>query len=254
MKVFELLDLINEICPLEDAFEDDKVGLLIGSGQNTISGIVVVHDLDNSALQHCKEHNINTVISYHPATYKKFDDLNEDLMFSKLSLDFYKENINVISIHTAQDVCKDGNGDTLSKIFNLTNVGIFGKTTAAKGVGRIGTINKHNANSLNALIEATLSTTIIRTNSYFQKQEDIQTIAFVPGSGTQFLNEVLGKVDVFITVDASHHHFLLSDENNMGFVQLNHISTEKPGMQSFVNKLNKILDLDIKYLYNEYYE
>ena len=218
MKVFDLLDVVNKICPFKDAFDDDKVGLLIGSGTNEVSGIVVSHDLEKSTLDYCKE------------------------------------NINVLSIHTAQDVCVGGNGDTLTKIFNLTDVQIFGETSPGKGVGKIGRIKNHDANSLSALIESELSTKIVRTNSHYHKLNNIEKIAFVPGSGTQFLDEILGKTDVFITGDASHHHFLLTDEYNMGFIQLNHISTEKPGMQAFTEKLNKVLEIDIKYLYNKYYE
>jgi len=174
VKVFDLLDVVNKICPLKDAFDDDKVGLLIGSGTNDVSGIVVSHDLEKSTLDYCKENNINTVISYHPATYKKFDDLNEDLMLSKLSLDYYKENINVISIHTAQDVCIGGNGDTLAKIFNLTDVQIFGETSPGIGVGKIGRIENHDSNSLSALIENELSTKIVRTNSQYHKLKNIE--------------------------------------------------------------------------------
>ena len=254
MKVFDLLEVVDKICPFEDAFDGDKVGLLIGSGTNDVSGIVVSHDLEKSTLDYCKENNINTVISYHPATYKKFDDLNEDLMLSKLSLEYYKENINVISIHTAQDVCIGGNGDTLTKIFNLTDVQIFGETSPGKGVGKIGSIKNHDANSLSALVENELSTKIVRTNSHYHKLNNIEKIAFVPGSGTQFLDEILGKTDVFITGDAAHHHFLLTDEYDMGFIQLNHISTEKPGMKSFTDKLGKLLEMNIVYLYNKYYE
>ena len=254
MKVFDLLEVVDKICPFEDAFDDDKVGLLIGSGTNDVSGIVVSHDLEKSTLDYCKENNINTVISYHPATYKKFDNLNEDLMLSKLSLDYYKENINVISIHTAQDVCIGGNSDTLTKIFNLTDVQIFGETSPGRGVGKIGSIKNHDANSLSALVENELSTKIVRTNSHYHKLNNIEKIAFVPGSGTQFLDEILGKTDVFITGDAAHHHFLLTDEYDMGFIQLNHISTEKPGMKSFTDKLGKLLEMNIVYLYNKYYE
>lgn len=254
MKVFELLDVVDKICPFEDAFDDDKVGLLVGSGENEISGIVVSHDLEKSTLDYCKENSINTVISYHPATYKKYDDLNEDLMLSKISLEFYKENINIISIHTAQDVCIGGNGDTLIEIFNLTDIQIFGETSPGKGVGKIGRVKNHDANSLSTLIENKLSTKIVRTNSHFPKLKNIEKIAFVPGSGTQFLHEILGKTDVFITGDASHHHLLLTDEHKMGFIQLNHISTEIPGMKSFTEKLGKVLDMNIIYLYNKYYE
>ena len=254
MKVFELIDIVDGIVTFADAFDDDKVNLLIGSGKNDVSSIVVSHDLDTTTLDYCLEKNINTVISYHPATYRQFDNLNEDLMLSKLSLQFYKENINVISIHTAQDVCSGGNSDTLSEIFELSNIKVFGHTSKEKGVGRIGEVTNLNSNSLQALIKVKLNTEILRTNSFFQTQEDINTLAFVPGSGTQFIDEVLGRVDVFITGDVSHHHFLLGDEYGMGIVQLNHIATEKPGMQSFTNKISKALQTEIKYLYSEYYE
>jgi dinuclear metal center YbgI/SA1388 family protein len=254
VNVDNLLDTIDKICPLEDAFEDDKVGLLIGARANTVSGIVVSHDLDLRTLQYCKENQVNTVISYHPATYRQFDNLNEDLMLSKLSLEYYKENINVISIHTAQDVSDHGNADILAGLFNLRNIKNFGLTLNERGVGRIGEIEEKDSDSMQKFVKEKLRTEIIRTNDYFKSQKNINTIALVPGSGTQFLQEILGKVDLFITGDVSHHHFLLADEYEMGIIQLNHISTEKPGMKIFTEKLNKILMTEIEYLYNEYYE
>ena len=41
MNVAELVKVINEITPLNFAFDDDKVGLLIGSEDNDVSGILV---------------------------------------------------------------------------------------------------------------------------------------------------------------------------------------------------------------------
>ena len=167
---------------------------------------------------------------------------------------YYKENINVISIHTAQDVSNNGNADTLAKLFDLKNIKIFGITSKEKGVGRIGDINEVDSDSLRITIEKKLSTKVVRTNQYFKNQKNIQSIAFVPGSGTQFLEEILGKVDVFITGDVSHHHFLLADEYQMGVVQVNHISTEIPGMKNFTDKISESLNTKITYLHNEYYE
>ena len=166
MNVDNLLDTIDKICPLEDAFEDDKVGLLIGARANTVSGIVVSHDLDLRTLQYCKENQVNTVISYHPATYRQFDNLNEDLMLSKLSLEYYKDNINVISIHTAQDVSDHGNADILAGLFNLRNIKNFGLTLNERGVGRIGEIEEKDSDSMQEFVKEKLRTEIIRTNNY----------------------------------------------------------------------------------------
>ena len=62
MKVFDLLEVVDKICPFEDAFDDDKVGLLIGSGTNNVSGIVVSHDLEKSTLDYCKENTFTQLI------------------------------------------------------------------------------------------------------------------------------------------------------------------------------------------------
>ena len=70
MNVAELIKVINKITPLDFAFDDDKVGLLIGSEENDVSGILIAHDLENAVLEQLDKENINTVITYHPAPMK----------------------------------------------------------------------------------------------------------------------------------------------------------------------------------------
>ena len=71
MNVSELLNIVNSLVPLEYAFEDDFVGITLGSEQDEVKGIVIGHELDKSLLKYCKDKNINTVISYHPPSFKK---------------------------------------------------------------------------------------------------------------------------------------------------------------------------------------
>ena len=59
MKVSELVDTLNSFIPFKQAFEDDKVGLLIGSDSQDISGVVIAHDLEDSVLNYCLEINLN---------------------------------------------------------------------------------------------------------------------------------------------------------------------------------------------------
>ena len=50
MKVSELLKIVDGIVPLKDAFEDDLVGITIGSEENDVDGIIVAHELDLSLI------------------------------------------------------------------------------------------------------------------------------------------------------------------------------------------------------------
>jgi len=256
VNVSELLNIVNALVPIEYAFEDDYVGITIGSEQSEVNGIVVGHELEKSLLKYCNDKNINTVISYHPPSFKKVveDDGTETLIPEIITKEFMDNQINVITLHTAQDVCEGGNADTLVEIFNLKNTKTFAHTFDNFGAGRIGEIKGMSNDEFKKLVEYKLNTNSIRTNEYFDNLKEINKIAILPGSGTQFIDEILEEVDVFVTGDISHRYLLKADDANLGLLQVGHITTEIPGMKKFVENLNKALNQELDYLYKDFYE
>ncbi len=256
MNVSELLDVVNNLVPLKYAFVDDYVGITIGSKQSEVNGIVVGHELDKSLLKYCKDKNVNTVISYHPPSFKKVieDDDTESLFPEMITKEFIDNSVNVITLHTAQDVCHGGNADTLVEIFNLKNTKTFAHTIDNFGAGRIGDIEELSNDEFKKLVEYKLNTSSIRTNEFFDQLKEINKIAILPGSGTQFIDEILEEVDVFVTGDISHRYLLKADDANIGLLQVGHITTEIPGMKKFVENLNKALNQELEYLYKDFYE
>ena len=143
---------------------------------------------------------------------------------------------------------------TLAELFGMSDVSIFANSVDTFGAGRKGTINKISPADFKKEVENKLNTKIIRTNECFNEIKEIQNIAVLPGSGTQFIDEIIDSVDVFITGDISHRYLLKADEAKLGLIQVGHISTEIPGMKKFVKKLEKELNLKINYIYRKYYE
>ncbi len=86
--------------------------------------------------------------------------------------------------------------DLLVDLFEMTNTEIFAHTTGEFGAGRIGQIQKMSSIEFVKSLEAKLNTKIVRTNKYFKSIKEIKSIAVLPGSGTQFLDEVITKADV----------------------------------------------------------
>ena len=256
MKLFELLDNVNKIVPLKYAFEDDSVGITIGDKESNVNNIVIGHELDDYLLEYCSDNNVDTVITYHPPPFKKIteEDDSENFLPDSITTSFIDSSINVITIHTAQDVCKNGNADTLVDLFNIKNPKVFAQTVGKYGAGRYGTIDMVSPLELKKLIENKLNTKIIRTNEYFENMAEIGQIAVLPGSGTQFMEEILQISQVFITGDISHRYLLKADEEKMGLIQIGHISSEIPGMRKFVEKFNKFMELEINYVYKDFYE
>ena len=75
----------------------------------------------------------------------------------------------------------------------------------------------------------------------------INKIALLPGSGTDFIDEVLNQVDAYITGDISYHHFLLADIAKIGLVQISHIASEIPGIDKFCRDLAKLIKINLTY-------
>ena len=256
MNVGKLLETVNTLAPLDYAFDDDFVGITVGSQNSKVSGLAVAHELEHSVLDYSIMNNINTLITYHPPPLQKIikEDGTETLEEDSLTKKFRESGLNIITIHTAQDVCNGGNADSLVNLFKMTETKVFAHTTGEFGAGRFGNIQKTSNKKFIKTVESKLNTKVLRTNEYFQNIKEIDTVAILPGSGTQFIEDIISKVDVFITGDISHRYLLKGDETHLGLIQVNHISTEIPGMKKFVNNLSNELGTQLEYFYNKYYE
>ena len=247
MDINELMDNIQALVPLGNAFEGDNVGLVIGSYKEEVKKIIVAHDLTIELLDHCMDQKINCVIVYHPPIYRPIDFIRFDNPYTEVVAKFLFNNISVISIHTALDVAEGGNADTLAELFQLNDIKKFAYTNDSHAAGRIGRIKEILPINFLSDVERILSTKIIRTNKYFSEIKKISRIALLPGSGTDFIDEVLNEVDVYVTGDISHHHFLMADVSKIGLVQISHIASEIPGIDKFCNKLAKLIKINLTY-------
>ena len=63
MNVSKLLETVNSLVPLDCAFEDDFVGITVGSEDSKVNGLAVAHELENNILKYSIDNNINTLIT-----------------------------------------------------------------------------------------------------------------------------------------------------------------------------------------------
>ena len=50
MNVGKLLETVDSLAPLNSAFEDDFVGITIGSEDSEVNGLAVAHEIEHSIL------------------------------------------------------------------------------------------------------------------------------------------------------------------------------------------------------------
>ena len=168
--VSELLNALEKIAPKTIAADWDPVGLHVGRSVDPANKVLLTIDLTDEIIDEAINLEINTIISYHPPIFKPLKKLTDSSREGRLALCCAKNNISVVSPHTALDFTADGVGSHLSKICG------DGKTEPIAPIS--------------------------------SKLELSKIIIFSPSDSTALIRNALGKIGVGKIGDYNHCSFL----------------------------------------------
>ena len=69
MKIKQITQIIEELCPLHYAEDFDNVGLLVGSPDQTVTGVLVTLDCLEQTIDEAIDSNCNLIVSFHPIIF-----------------------------------------------------------------------------------------------------------------------------------------------------------------------------------------
>ena len=154
MNIKEVTNYLEELAPLNYAEDFDNVGLLVGSYQTDVSGILVTLDTLEETVDEAISKNCNLIISFHPIIFGGLKKLNGNSYVERVVLKAIKNNIAIYATHTALDNSKYGVSAKICEVLGLKNTKIL---IPKKGVIKklITTVPVQNATVLrNFLFEA----------------------------------------------------------------------------------------------------
>ena len=214
MKVKEILDFLGEKAPFDTCEEWDNVGLLVGSGYQPATRVLVALDVTDGALEAAKAIGADLIVTHHPVIFRPISRLSADSMPYRLAA----AGISVISAHTNLDKAVEGVNDTLAARLGLTDVEI-----AADGMTRIGTLPEEmTATAFASHVAAVLGTPVRAAGD-----KAVKTVALCGGAAGSSMFPLIGKVDCFITGEVKHHEWLMA-AGRINVIDGGHYSTEVP--------------------------
>ena len=128
MKCIQIIKYLETWAPKETAWENDNVGLQVGSGERRLKNILLSLDLNSNVIDTAVKKNCNLIITHHPLLFtplKKIDVSTDEK--SKLIEKLIKRNITLYSAHTNLDFTKDGVSFQLAKKLELTEIDFLKK-------------------------------------------------------------------------------------------------------------------------------
>ena len=215
-------DLIKEYAPEELAFDGDNVGLLVGSKEDVLTGIVFAVDVNIDSIEMAKEIGANLIISHHPVIFGGMKEITDKTATGKVLLTAIKNGINIICAHTNLDAADEGVSQTLAEIAGLNNI----YTPNHTNLMRVGELEKEI--STKDFVEK-LKDRLNINSVYISKNypESVKSIAVVSGRGCSLLYEAKStNADIFLLGEIKHENAVYAEILDVCVISCGHHETE----------------------------
>ena len=222
MKVSNVLDILNKQIIPSIKWKGDPIGLLVGSKNAIVNGILVSLNPTIAVVKEAIEKKCNLIVTHHPLFKNRTNKLVENEYYSDIIMAMIKNDISFIACHTNYDLVKGGVSYLLAEKFNMKNIkplvpldkieGIeendsydLHSKSGDFGLGIIGDLeNEMSLKEFAENAENILNTKTLRIASTSSKT--IKKVAVCGGSGSGFWRHALNSgADLFLTSEFGHH-------------------------------------------------
>lgn len=222
---------INEFAPFELAEEWDNIGILAGSAQQEVCGILCALDLNFKVIEEAKRKGCNLIVTHHPILFRGRKNLCEDDVEGRMLCELVRKNIALIAAHTNFDNAVPGVNDALARKLGLNNVRVL-----ENGM-RIGESADTTLADLCACAEAKLGGPV---RCYGEKDCKVHRIAVLGGAGGDFAPQALAAgADVYLTGEIAHHKAWDAYQSGLCVLEAGHAATELPAIEMLADGLQK---------------
>ena len=202
--VKEIEEHLAERTRPETAAEWDPVGLQVGDPNTEVSRVGVCHELTEEVVGAIEESPVDLVITYHPLLFARVNRIVAGRSPEARTLRLIQTGAAVLVTHTDFDAAPGGTADALAAVFNLRDIEPFGadEETGTPAIGRVGEFG----DSLGALdARATDLFGVAGLRISGDRKKELDRVAVVPGSGSDFIEAAAEAADALVTGDVSHH-------------------------------------------------
>lgn len=237
MKINKVLEILNEWAPEADAQEWDNVGLLIGSEEDELTGILVALDVTEAIANEAKESGSNLIITHHPIIFSPLYTLRRREYPASVIVQLIKNDLSVYTMHTNLDIAESGVNETLAEKLKLKQIKPFDDSELG-ALGRIGDLQSEVRmgdflKELKSVLEVESLTYKGDTSKFIKK------VALCSGAGGSFIETAVRmNADVFVSSDFKHSNWLEAGDR-IALVNAGHFESEEVVLDTIIDKLGR---------------
>lgn len=241
MRLKEVIQMLEELCPSSFAMSWDNVGLLVGRTDQEVHTIALALDATSEVIEDAITQKADLIVTHHPLLFSGIKKVNDSDYVGKRILSLIRHDISCYAMHTNFDVL--GMADAAADLLRLTEREVLEVTyedeISVEGIGRVGVLQEPmKLSELAAKVAEVFGIEHVRY--YGVSDQMLVTCAILPGSGKGEVDlAVKSGADVYITGDINHHDGIDAVEKGIAVIDAGHYGVEKifiPYMKEYLER------------------
>lgn len=125
MKIYEIINLLEEYAPLSLQESYDNAGLQVGDRNLEVSGAILCIDVTEDIVEEALERRCNLIISHHPLIFKGIKSVTGKNETERIIIKAIKNGIAIYSAHTNIDNAWGGVSHMIAGKLGLQNISVL---------------------------------------------------------------------------------------------------------------------------------
>lgn len=238
MKVGDITAALEVFAPLRIQESWDNSGLIIGSPEDEVHGVMVGFDCTPELIKEAVEKGCDMVVTHHPLIFKGIKRIDGKDPVGAAIMQAVRSGVAVYAAHTTADKVIAGVSGAMARRLGLKNVAIMvPEEDGTVGLGCIGEFEKpmDGKESL-AYVKERFNLGVIRSSKPLETP--ITKVAVLGGSGGAEIQLAMSKgAQLYITADITYHNFFTPG----GFMvmDIGHFESEVEIVDIFLSEIRK---------------
>lgn len=130
IRVRDILACLEEAYPSAWAAPEDRVGLLVGHPETSVSRLLVALEASLPVVEEAREAGAEMLLTHHPLLYRPVGEIREDQAGGRLLAEVVRAPLAVVACHTNLDAAPQGLNEHLAYRLGLTESEVFASETS----------------------------------------------------------------------------------------------------------------------------